>query len=203
MDDEYLVLAEENSVEIKIKGSRFIASGCEIETKETADLYLKKIQSQFYDATHNCFAFCTGSERANNFYAKYSDDGEPSGTAGSPIMKVILGEILTNTIIVVTRYFGGTKLGTGGLMRAYSTAAKELILATGKKQKIIEISLKINYEYDLTSPVMHLISNFSGKPEKSEYGDQVLTEVKIRKSQREKFIEDLNLLTNSRAKIIT
>jgi len=127
--------------QITEKKSKFIATVYPIGSEEEATLYLEQIRKKYYDATHHCFAYVLGDKQN---IQRCSDDGEPSGTAGRPMLDVILGEDLHNVLVVVTRYFGGTLLGTGGLVKAYSNATKEGIACStilfrqpGKKIRIL------------------------------------------------------------------
>ncbi|MDD6208887.1 MAG: YigZ family protein [Clostridiales bacterium] len=118
MDERRLVL-EGGEGEIEEKKSRFIAHIMPVETEEEAVSYIEQVKKKYWDARHNCSAFVLGDRQE---YTRCSDDGEPSGTAGKPMLDVLLGQGLTNVVAVVTRYFGGTLLGTGGLVRAYQGA---------------------------------------------------------------------------------
>ena len=125
MKNSYKTINQQAQAEIVEKKSRFIANVLPVSSEEEAINFINKIKKQYYDARHNCFAYIIGG---NIPIIRFSDDGEPSGTAGKPILDVLLGENLENVVIVVTRYFGGTLLGTGGLVRAYGKSAKEGIL---------------------------------------------------------------------------
>lgn len=120
--DKYYIVSKGGEGEITEKKSRFIAHVLPVESEEEALLQIENIKKKYWDARHNCFAFIMGK---NNEIQRFSDDGEPQGTAGKPILEVLMGENLRNTLIVVTRYFGGTLLGTGGLVRAYGLSSKE------------------------------------------------------------------------------
>lgn len=122
MANYYRLVHQEGMGEIQEKKSKFIAHIYSCSTEEEALSYLENIRKQHYNATHNCFAYVIGE---NYEIERCSDDGEPSGTAGRPMLDVLLGENLHNTIAIVTRYFGGTLLGTGGLVRAYAKATQE------------------------------------------------------------------------------
>ena len=122
----FCTLKEASTAEIVEKKSRFIANSCHIESKEEAEEKINLIKKKYYDAKHNCFAFSI-VDKDGNLLEKSSDDGEPSGTAGAPILNVIRKNNLNNILIVVTRYFGGILLGTGGLVRAYSEATQKSI----------------------------------------------------------------------------
>lgn len=128
MIKRYKTVAGRVEVEISEKKSRFIATMMPVKTQEEVDGFLGELRKTYWNATHNCFAYQIGER---NEIQRFSDDGEPQGTAGKPILDVLKGEELRDTAIVVTRYFGGTLLGTGGLVRAYGRSAKEGVLAAG------------------------------------------------------------------------
>ena len=139
------------------KKSKFIASVYPIKSVDDAEALLARLRKQYYDATHNCYAYQLGER---NEIQKASDDGEPQGTAGKPILEVLKKEAIKDTLICVTRYFGGTLLGTGGLVRAYGKAAKEGLLAAGiiEKRKIKLYALKM--PYTLSGKVQYLLSEY-------------------------------------------
>ena len=121
--DGFVTVSEETTAEYTEKRSRFIATLYPCDTEEKAAEFINKMRSEYWDARHNCFAYSV----ENGAVKRFSDDGEPHGTAGKPILEVIEGAGITNTVIVVTRYFGGVLLGTGGLVRAYTKAAKDAV----------------------------------------------------------------------------
>ncbi|MCP4685670.1 MAG: YigZ family protein, partial [bacterium] len=128
MDDSYLTIKRESKIDTKVKGSRFIGETFKVANVAEALEKLDEVRKREYNATHHCYAYITGLGREQVF--KYSDDGEPSGTAGRPIYDIIAGADVTSILCVVTRYFGGTKLGTGGLVRAYGETAREALKAS-------------------------------------------------------------------------
>lgn len=145
-DKEFYTLEENSTAEIIEKRSRFIGSAYHISSKEEAENKVNELKKKYYDAKHNCFAFRFIDEN-DNIIEKCSDDGEPSGTAGAPILNVIKKNNLNNILIVVTRYFGGILLGTGGLTRAYSATASAAI-ENGKivkQEKGLEALVEIDY----------------------------------------------------------
>ena len=131
--NEYITAAREAKAEIVEKRSRFIGYIKPVSTEKAALEFLNQIRKRHWDATHNVYAYVI---RENNI-SRFSDDGEPAKTAGAPVLDVIQKEGLTDVIIVVTRYFGGTLLGTGGLVKAYSKSAKAALDAAGKAQRIL------------------------------------------------------------------
>lgn len=128
MLEEYKTILTQAEAEIVEKKSRFIATVRPVQTEEEAKRFIEEMKKKYWNATHNVFAYQIGEQ---NELQRFSDDGEPQGTAGMPVLNVLKGEDVKNTAIVVTRYFGGTLLGTGGLVRAYGRAAKEGLLAAG------------------------------------------------------------------------
>ena len=140
----YKTIKENSTAEIVEKKSKFIANVFYVESQEEANKCIEEIRKKYFDARHNCFAYSVLAEEG--IVNRFSDDGEPSGTAGSPMLNILNSNNITNTLVVVTRYFGGILLGTGGLVRAYSDAAKKVIdsielvdIAKGK-EVLIEIS---------------------------------------------------------------
>ena len=201
MDDFYYSIARSATVEIKVKGSRFIAEAKAAESAEDAREILKSIRKKGHAATHHCYAYRIG--RADKQEFKYSDDGEPSGTAGKPIYECLSGRELTNTIVVVTRYFGGTKLGTGGLARAYVDAAKQALEKAGKKTTFITDPLNLQFDLKYYDQVVKLLSKFSAEQIKSDFSEMAQLKVAIRKSKTKELIETLTNLTNGQIKIST
>lgn len=143
---EYLTLKKEAEYEIVVKKSKFIANVKPVSTLKEAEEFISKIKKRYYDATHNTYAFTVGLEAEE--VQKSNDDGEPSGTAGKPILEVIKMKNLKNTIVVVTRYFGGILLGAGGLIRAYSESAREGIEKAGitKMIRCEKYLVSLNYQ---------------------------------------------------------
>ena len=178
--DIYRQIASSQIAEVKLKGSRFIGEALLAMNEEEAQIALKTIRKREYNATHHCWAYRLG-QQANLF--RYSDDGEPNSTAGQPILRQIDGRSLTYVIVVVTRYYGGTKLGTGGLMRAYGEAASRVLDICTIEEHVIRKQLTIRFSYADTSPAMHTIDSFDAKIEASDYGDETEITLAIRKSE--------------------
>ena len=179
-DDTYLCLAAPALAEMKVKGSRFMGEAVPVSSEAEAMEALASIRKREYTATHHCWAYRVGIEAV---LERFNDDGEPSGTAGQPILRQIKGRELTNTLVVVTRYYGGTKLGTGGLIRAYGDAAVAALDEGGLERNVIEVSLTVRFGYNDTSPAMHTISAFGGTIAASSYGDDTVLDVLIRQSK--------------------
>ncbi len=196
--DEYRTVSEPARAEIKVKGSRFIGSVGSARSVEEAEEFIGRISSEFHDATHNCFAYKVGL--GQEIKKRYSDHGEPSGTAGLPIMNSIESCGLTNLAVVVTRYFGGTKLGTGNLARAYAAAAEEVLNQSKTITKILFGEISLSVPADMVSSVYHLVSNFNAKVSEEIYSPDANFKLQIRLSYIERFKKALTESTNGRAK---
>lgn len=173
---EYTTILEPGKDEVIEKKSRFIGYVCHAETEEEAAEFVIEIKKRHYDARHNCYAYCVGGEKA---IVRFSDDGEPGGTAGKPILEVITGKGLYNVCIVVTRYFGGTLLGTGGLVRAYTDAAKACIAATRIVKKRLVIPVNITTNYTDLGKIQYILGNENIAIKDSIYGENVVLKTEI------------------------
>ena len=160
----------------KIKGSRFITTVRPVSSRAEVDAFLEAMREEFRDATHNCYAFRLGDDPQN---MRYSDDGEPSGTAGRPILAEIDGRGLTDVAAVVTRYYGGTKLGTGGLMRAYGGAAAETLDLAEIVERLVVDSLVLRFDYGLTGPIQGVLTAQNLEPVRADYGSEVEMELAV------------------------
>lgn len=156
----YIIPAEETRAEIQISNSRFIASLAPVFSVDEAKSFITKIKSEFADATHNVPAFVVG--HGSSVTAHSNDDGEPSGTAGRPALAVLQGSGLGDTALVVTRYFGGTKLGTGGLVRAYSDAVRAVLDITPHAEKVPTHTVMISMPYNFYERVQRLVNAQQG-----------------------------------------
>lgn len=194
----YKIVYQGGIGEIIEKKSRFIASLLPIEQEEEALVFLEKIKKQYWDAKHHCFAYVIGEQQQ---FQRCSDDGEPQGTAGKPILDVLLGEQIHNTIIVVTRYFGGTLLGTGGLVRAYSKAAKEGLANSVIVTKSLGYEYQIETDYNRIGKVQYILAQMNVTILQSDYTDIVKLTVLVPAEQKEEFIHNITEGTNAAAKI--
>lgn len=190
---QYRTISEAKETLIIEKKSKFIATVYPVQTVLDAENYLNKIRKQYYDATHNCFAYQIGN---NNEFQKASDDGEPQGTAGKPILEVLKNLEVKNTLICVTRYFGGTLLGTGGLVRAYGKAAKEGVLAAGLIERRKVLIYKLQMPYTLSGKVQYLLGEKKYTIRESQYLEQVIFLVEVLWSEGENFYKWLTNETN-------
>lgn len=171
MLNEYKTILCEAQAEIIEKKSRFIATVRPVKSEDEAKLFIDEMKKKYWNATHNVFAYQVGER---NELQRFSDDGEPQGTAGMPVLNVLKGEDIKNTAIVVTRYFGGTLLGTGGLVRAYGKAAKEGVLAAGIAELILYAKYEIMTEYTDSGKVQYEILQEGHILFDTQYSDKVV-----------------------------
>lgn len=157
------VILENTTAEIVEKKSRFIANIFYVENADEAEQKLAEIRKKYYDAKHNCFAYIIG---INGEQVKSSDDGEPQGTAGHPMLDILKGNEITNCIAIVTRYFGGTLLGTGGLVRAYNDSLKAAISLAKLSEIRTAYEVQFDLNYDDYGKVEKLIQNYNSSEEK-------------------------------------
>jgi len=177
--------------EFVVEKSRFISFACQVSTVGQANFFIESISKQHYDATHNCYAYLTDDGQ------KFSDDGEPQGTAGMPILNAIKGKNLHNVAVVVTRYFGGIKLGAGGLVRAYGKAASN-VLEEAEKVQFLQCDLfKVKCDYSYVSSVESTAFSF-GKIAEREYYADVTYKIIVPVSKSDDFVKKLVDVTQGR-----
>lgn len=169
MEKPYVCLAEEATSELIIKKSRFLCRLVPVETEQRAAEVIGAVRKEHYNARHNCFAMILGTNR--NF-EKSSDDGEPQGTAGVPMLEVLRKSGLTNILAVVTRYFGGTLLGAGGLVRAYSAAVSDALHAAKKERHIPAVRLRFRVDYADYGKLQSIAAEYGAKVE-ADFGEKV------------------------------
>lgn len=199
IDKKYKTVKKSADAEIVERRSRFIAYVRPVDTEAAALEYLNYIKQKHRDARHNVYAYVI---RENNIM-RYSDDGEPGGTAGMPVLDIIKKEGLCDIIVVVTRYFGGVLLGTGGLVHAYSAAAKAGITAAGIAEMVMCRKVIIECDYNLIGKVQYEISEFDEAVcGETQYGETVSTEVYIPADKENNFVDRIKDKTNGNAKII-
>ena len=179
MDDTYTTIQRRGTAEVKVQGSRFVALAVSGGTREEIDPLLESVRKEYFDATHHCYAYRLGTGKEAY---RMHDDGEPAGTGGRPILTAIDREGLTDVVVVVTRYFGGTKLGVGGLARAYGEAATQALRDAGRETRYLVVQLDLTFSHDLTSAVMHCISRLQARILETAYDEQVHMRVEIRQS---------------------
>lgn len=176
------------------KKSKFIANVKPVETEEDALEFLAQIKKQYSDASHNVYAYIIDE----NNITRYSGDGEPGGTAGMPVLDTIRKEGLVDVIVVVTRYFGGTLLGTGGLVRAYTASAKSGLTEAGIVTMTLCNTVEIKADYTLVGRIQYKISSENYILEDTAYGDYVTFKICCRIGDTERFLEDMVDLTDGR-----
>lgn len=191
------------SGEITEKKSRFIATVFHVESEEEAVSVIADMKKKYWDARHNCYAYVIGID---NEVSRFSDDGEPGGTAGRPILDVLKNRGLTNTLVVVTRYFGGVLLGTGGLVRAYTdatVAALEEGVATGSlKTMCMMQTMKVGTDYNLSGKVQYLLSSMGSVVVRNiDYKEDVCFDVVVPVSEAESTATKITDVTNAKAVI--
>ena len=189
--EEYLVPTGYGEDEFTEKKSRFIGRVWPVETEEEALAKIAEMKKQHYDATHNCWAYVLKSGAM-----RFSDDGEPGGTAGNPMMQVLQKENLFNVVCVVTRYFGGILLGAGGLVRAYTKGAKIAIDAAGKSMKRVWSVLYIPCPYTFYERVKLETEAFGGVIRDTQFGAEVELEILVAQPQAQAFLDKILDMTS-------
>ena len=184
--DEYLVPTDFGEDEFTEKKSRFIGRVWPVETEEEALAHIAAMKKQHYDATHNCWAYVI-----RDGAVRFSDDGEPGGTAGMPMVQVLQKENLFNVCCVVTRYFGGTLLGAGGLVRAYTKGAKIAIDAAGKSMKRVWSVIYLPCPYTFYERVKLEVAAFDGIIRDTQFGAEVELEILVAQGQCQAFLDKI------------
>ncbi|MBQ9279142.1 MAG: YigZ family protein [Lachnospiraceae bacterium] len=200
MTESYINLLRGGEGEIVEKKSRFIGQIKPVVSEEEAYAFIEEVKKKHYDARHNCFAFSVGADMP---LLRFSDDGEPQGTAGKPILEVITSSKIHNICIVVTRYFGGTLLGTGGLVRAYTDAAKAALANCETKLIELLIPTEIRTNYTDMGKIQYILGNHDVKILDTVYADDVMMKVNLKKSEAEGIIKEITDATSARAGIET
>jgi len=188
--DEYLVPTQFGEDEFYEKKSRFIGRAWPVETEEEALQKIQEMKKKHYDATHNCWAYII-----RDGAVRFSDDGEPGGTAGMPMLQVLQREGLFNIVCVVTRYFGGILLGAGGLVRAYTKGAKIAIDAAGKSMKRVWMVLYVPCPYTYYERMKLEVEAFGGVIRKTDFGSEVELEILVAQPKAQAFLEKLTDMT--------
>lgn len=196
--DHYYTVKRRTETLLKVEGSKFIAEAFPAFTEQEADERLQAVRKMYFDATHHCFAYAIGERRAA-FH--YSDDGEPSGTAGVKIFSAIEAAEMSDVLVVVTRYFGGTKLGVGGLGRAYHEAASSVLkqAETVKRMPVVEMTARLTYTF--VTPFMNLCSRSGAVIEHAEYGEDVAFTLLAPAGGEEELVRQLTEMTNGSAAV--
>ena len=196
--DFFRTLHSYGSDEYIVEKSKFIGHAKPVQTEEEARMFVEEIKQKYKDATHNVWAYTIGQ---NMNIQRYSDDGEPQGTAGIPTLELIKKEDLRNVVVVVTRYFGGIKLGAGGLVRAYTKGAKLGLDAAKIVEKRPFVSVEIEIEYTLLGKIQNELSNNNFFVKEIEYADKVKINVFCESEKTEGLNKMILELTNANAKV--
>lgn len=195
-DENIRRLMRETTAELVEKKSRFIATVRPVADENEAAAFIDEMKKKYYDARHNCSAFVIGDGAQ---LTRSSDDGEPSGTAGRPMLEVLLGSGIRNAAAVVTRYFGGTLLGTGGLVRAYSGAVKAALDAGEVKTQHFGVKLKIKADYNSIGKIQHILSGRGVSVEDSVYAADVEMTAIVPVEEYDRLCRELTEATSARA----
>lgn len=197
--DSYLVLLEGGVGEYVEKKSRFIATVRKCESEEEAAAFIEEMKKKYWDARHNCSAFVIG---ARGGLTRCSDDGEPSGTAGRPMLETLLGEGIRNVAVVVTRYFGGVLLGTGGLVRAYTRAVKAGLQSCTLGRMRYGWEVEVGTDYNGIGKILHLLGEAGLEPLESSYTDAVSLRLLVPAGEAESLEKEMTEATNGKVSFV-
>ncbi|WP_404454327.1 YigZ family protein [Virgibacillus necropolis] len=198
MLSNYYTIKKEGSNQTVIQKSRFIGHVKRVETEDEARSFINELKKKFHDANHNCSAYIIGE---HDHIQKANDDGEPSGTAGVPILEVLKKQQLKDTVIVVTRYFGGIKLGAGGLIRAYGGSASDVIKATGVVERQLMQGLLVTVDYGLLGKLENVFRTSEHVLSKIDYLEQVVFHMYIKTKHVQEFKDWVVDLTSNQVSI--
>lgn len=194
--ESYRVLLEGGEGEYVEKKSRFIATIRRCESEEEAAAFVEEMKKKYWDARHNCSAYVLG---ARGELTRCSDDGEPSGTAGRPMLEVLLGEGIRNIAVVVTRYFGGVLLGTGGLVRAYTQAVKAGLQNCTLGRMRYGWEVEVGTDYNSVGKILYLLGNAGIEPLESNYTDAVSLRILVPAEEAVRLQKEITEATNGKA----
>ncbi|UYO35323.1 YigZ family protein [Bacillus zhangzhouensis] len=196
MLNRYLTVKSRGEHEIVIEKSRFICHIQRAVSEEEAQAFIQSIKKQHWNATHNCSAYLIGE---HDLIQKANDDGEPSGTAGVPMLEVLKKRKLKDTVVVVTRYFGGIKLGAGGLIRAYGKSVSEAINHVGMVERCLMRTMHTTIDYTWLGKVENELRASSFQLKEIHYAEDVIFETYVEETKTEQFIEWITELTNGKS----
>ncbi|TCP26019.1 putative YigZ family protein [Scopulibacillus darangshiensis] len=196
MCTSYYTVKSQAVNEFQIQNSKFIAHIKRVESEKEAQEFIESINREHWKANHNCFAYVIGE---NQHIQKASDDGEPSGTAGVPILEVIKKKNLRDTVVVVTRYFGGVKLGAGGLIRAYSRATTEGLQASGIVERIPMKIMQSTFDYTQLGSIENALRKSSYIIKEIHYAENVSIDIYVKENETPAFIDWITNLSNGQA----
>jgi uncharacterized YigZ family protein len=196
--EDFVLLTKGAEAQLVEKKSRFIATVRPVESEEEAAAFIEEMKKKYYDARHNCSAFVIGS---NAQLTRSSDDGEPSGTAGRPMLEVLLGSGIRNAAAVVTRYFGGTLLGTGGLVRAYSGVLKQALEQCETARQHYGVRIKIKADYNAVGKIQYLLASRNIQAQDSVYAADVEMMLIVPIEEYGRLCKEIVEATSARAEI--
>ena len=196
--EDFVLLTKGAEAQLVEKKSRFIATVRPVESEEEAAAFIEEMKKKYYDARHNCSAFVIGS---NAQLTRSSDDGEPSGTAGRPMLEVLLGSGIRNVAAVVTRYFGGTLLGTGGLVRAYSGVLKQALEQCETARQHYGVRIKIKADYNAVGKIQYLLASRNIQAQDSVYAADVEMMLIVPIEEYGRLCKEIVEATSARAEI--
>jgi uncharacterized YigZ family protein len=185
-------------VELEVKRSKFITFAAPAKDREEADSFIRSLRNQHPQASHVCWAYIAGAP--NTTIRSMSDDGEPSGTAGMPMLKVLEYSGYGDIVVAIVRYFGGTKLGTGGLQRAYSDAVSLVLADLPMKLKVNRVTLQLTYDYNYDGNISRLLARYDIEDIKPNYSHQVTLRFAIASSELNTFTTELTNITAGNVK---
>jgi uncharacterized YigZ family protein len=192
----YKTIKQDGEGEIVEKKSRFLGKIKKVETEEEALEFIESIKKQYWDARHNCFAYIIGTKGET---VRCSDDGEPSGTAGKPMLEVLQNQELRNVVVVVTRYFGGVLLGTGGLVRAYTQATQEALKEAQVATMTPMFVMTVRTDYNAIGKIKYVLAQEEIPVLNEEYAADVVVTIAVPQNQKDSMIKKLTEVTNGRA----
>jgi len=190
--DEYYTIEHVTTGQYKDRGSRFIAYAIPADSEHTVKRELELLRKKHYDATHHCYAYIIGPDKSA---WRLNDDGEPSGTAGRPIYGQLLSSDLTNILVVVVRYYGGTKLGVSGLINAYRSAAADALANAIKMLKIVKVELRLEFGYENMEKVMRIIKDKGIELLKTDFGMKCVVAVAVPRLEAQEITNQLSRIT--------
>ena len=196
MSESYLTIHGPGSDEVVIQKSRFIGCAVPCSSEEEAQAFIRSIREKYRDARHCCYAYVIGR---NSGIMRYSDDGEPGGTAGMPMMDVLKNEGIVNCCVVVVRYFGGILLGTGGLVRAYTQGCKIALQAASVVRMELSVLRQCRVSYPAWNQIQYTLQNLPVILEGIEYSDSVSFRICTRSKDMAEIVQTLNNLTDGKA----
>ena len=187
--EEFITILNDETAEIVEKKSKFIANLIHVESVEEAEDKIKEIKKKYHDARHNCVAYRVSE--GGQIVEKSSDDGEPSGTAGGPMLNILQKNNLCNLVVIVTRYFGGILLGTGGLVRAYSEATQQVIEKSTQIMKVQGVEIEVGLDYSNLEIFKYYCKNNEINIKDTNYYENIILKVEMEKNRKNIFLEDI------------